>query len=103
MRRALRLTIAALGIVSCATLARATLEDRLQAIGIPAGTAECMVDDLGERLSEDDLQDLARYTLRLSRAETTAAAVRSLMEIDNPRAVAAVGRSAAACVTGFRL
>lgn len=88
---------------SCATAARVTLENRFQAIGIPAGTADCMVGDLEQRLSSDDLQDLARYTLQLSRADSTMAAVRSLMTIDNPRAVTAIGRSAVQCVTGFRL
>lgn len=96
--------LAAIIIVSgCATAARYTLQDRFRAIGIPAGTADCMVDELDERLTDDDLQDLARYTFQLSRADTTLAAVRSLMTIDNPRAVTAVGRSALSCVTGFAL
>lgn len=90
-------------VTSCATAARYTLQDRFRAIGIPAGTADCMVDELGDRLSDDDLQDLARYTLRLARADSTFAAVQSLMTIDNPRAVTAVGRSAVSCVTGFSL
>lgn len=91
----------AIWLAGCATVARATLEDRFQAIGIPEKIALCMVDDLDRNLSNDDLQDLARYTLRLSRAETTMAAVRSLMTIDNPRAVAAVGRAGVSCITGF--
>jgi len=89
-------------VAACATAAKVTLEDRFQAIGIPQGTAECMVDDLDERLSDDDLQDLARYSVRLARAKSTADAIRSLMQIDNPRAVTAIGRSAVSCVTGFR-
>lgn len=94
---------AALMIAGCATAARYTLQDRFRAIGIPAGTADCMVDELDQRLSGEDLQDLARYTLSLARADSTLAAVRSLMTIDNPRAVTAVGRSAVSCVTGFSL
>ncbi len=90
-------------LLSCATVARATLEDRFQAIGIPKDTALCMVDDLDERLSDDDLEDLARYTINVARAPTTTEAVRALMRIDNPRAVTAVGKSALQCVTGFRL
>jgi len=90
-------------ITACATAVRYTLEDRFQAIGIPAGTADCMVTELDNRLSGEDLQDLARYTLSLSRAGTTLGAIRSLMNIDNPRAVAAVGRSGISCVSGFRL
>lgn len=93
----------AIALASCATLARATLEDRFEAIGIPEKTALCMVDDLDERLSEQDLQDLARYTLDVARQPSTFDAVRALMRIDNPRAVTAIGKSAVSCVTGFRL
>ena len=92
-----------LGLAACATAARYTLQDRFRAIGIPAETADCMVGELDRRLSNEDLQDLARYTLGLARADSTFGAVRSLMRIDNPRAVRAVGASGATCVTGFRL
>ena len=47
------------GLAGCATIAKVTLEDRFQAIGIPSGTATCMVDDLGTRLSDEDMQDLS--------------------------------------------
>lgn len=94
---------AALVAAGCATAARYTLADRFRAIGIPAATADCMVDELDQRLTDEDLQDLARYTLRLSRADSTAAAIQALMGIDNPRAVTAVGASGLACVSGLRL
>jgi len=95
--------LGALAMTACATAARYTLQDRFRAIGIPAGTADCMVDDLEQRLSGEDVQDLARYTLNLARADSTFAAIQSLMTIDNPRAVTAVGRSGVSCVSGFRL
>lgn len=85
----------------CATAAKATLENRFQAIGIPEKTAVCMVGELSETLPSDDLNDLARYSMRVSRADTTAAAIGELTKMDNPRAVAAVGQAAFACVTGF--
>ncbi len=95
--------VALLTILGCATAIRYTLHDRFRAIGIGAETADCMVGELEQRLSHDDLQDLARYTFELSRASSTPAAIRSLMTIDNPRAVTAVGKSGVTCVTGFRL
>lgn len=104
MKRMMLLAIAgALTVTACATAARLTLQDRFRAIGIPAATADCMVDELEQRLSSDDLQDLARYTVRLARADSTVAAIRSLMTIDNPRAVTAIGASGISCVTGLRL
>ena len=95
--------LAAVMMASCATAARYTLQDRFRAIGIPGDTADCMVDELEDRLSSEDIQDLARYTLELTRADSTFAAIRSLMRIDNPRAVKAVGASGVSCVTGFRI
>lgn len=88
-------------LVSCATAARATLNDRFRAIGLSADMADCMVDDLDDHLDDEDLQDLARYTVGLSRADTPGEAIDSLLRIDNPRAVAAIGRAAFSCVTGF--
>ena len=104
MTRLLAIALAlTLGLSACATAARYTLQDRFRAIGIPAETADCMVGELDQRLSSEDLQDLARYTLGLARADSTFAAIRSLMQIDNPAAVRAVGASGVACATGFRL
>lgn len=103
MQKFLLAGAAAMMLASCATAARYTLQDRFRAIGIPADTADCMVDELDERLSSEDLQDLARYTVRLARADSTLAAIRALMQIDNPRAVTAIGASGVACVSGLRL
>jgi len=88
-------------LASCATAAKVTLNDRFRSIGLSADMADCMVTDLDERLDDRDLQDLAKYTVGLSRADTPAEAVESLLKIDNPRAVVAIGRAAFSCVTGF--
>lgn len=104
MKRLMLLALAgALTVTACATAARFTLQDRFRAIGIPATTADCMVDELEQRLSSEDMQDLARYTVRLAQADSTLAAIRSLMTIDNPRAVTAIGASGISCVTGLHL
>ena len=103
MHRFILAASAIMVLAGCATAARYTLQDRFRAIGLPSETADCMVDELDQRLSNEDLQDLARYTLRLSRADSTLAAIRSLMTIDNPRAVTAIGASGVSCVTGLRL
>ena len=103
MVRVLCAALVAIMIAGCATAVRYTLQDRFRAIGLPAETADCMVGELEQRLSSEDLQDLARYTLQLSRADSTFAAIQSLMRIDNPRAVKAVGAAGLSCVTGLRL
>ena len=88
-------------LAGCATAAKFTLEDRFEAIGIAPDTASCMVDRLDDDLSNDQLNNLAKYTLRVSRAPSTAAAVEELLKFDDPQAVAAVGKSAFSCVTGW--
>ena len=103
MQRMILGTLVVLMLAGCATAARYTLQDRFRAIGLPDQTADCMVDELDQRLSGEDLTDLAQYTLRLSRSNSTMAAIRALMAIDNPRAVTAIGASGVACVSSFRL
>ncbi len=88
-------------LASCATAAKMTLNDRFRAIGLSGDMADCMVDDLDARLDDNDMRDLARYTVGLARADTPGEAVDSLLRIDNPRAVAAIGGAAFSCVTGF--
>lgn len=91
-----------IALSACATVATATLDNRLQALGLPEGTADCMATDLNENLSREDVIDLTQYTFTLSRVDTPVAAVRALMNIDNPRAVTAVGKAGFKCVrTGF--
>lgn len=100
----MRIILAAFAVAtlaSCATAAKLTLNDRFRAIGLSADMADCMVDDLDDRLSDDDLRDLARYTSTLARSDSPGEAVDALLEFDNPRAVAAIGRAAFSCVTGF--
>lgn len=100
----MRIVSAALALTmlgSCATAAKATLNDRFRAIGLSADMSDCMVDDLDQRLDDNDLRDLARYTVGLSRADTPMEAIDALLGIDNPRAVAAIGRAAFSCVSGF--
>lgn len=90
-------SVAAL-LSACATGAKLTIENRLAAIGLPTGQASCMAGQLEERLSSEDLQDVARYTLTLSRADSTGETLDALMRIDNPRAVAAIGASGVSCL-----
>lgn len=99
--RIISAALAALLLASCATAAKMTLNDRFRAIGLSDGMSDCMVDELDDRLDDRDLQDLARFTVGLSRADTPMEAVESLLRIDNPRAVAAIGASAFSCIAGF--
>ena len=90
-----------LSAAACATAAKYTLDDRFQAIGISPDNAACMVDRLDDTLTNDEINDLARYTLRVRRAPSTAAAIEELLKFDNARVVAEVGKAGFSCVTGF--
>jgi len=90
----------AIGLVTGgATLTTATLENRLQAIGLSADTASCMATDLNESLSQDDVIDLTRYTFNIATSSSTLGVIRELLKIDNPRAVSAVGKAGVSCVS----
>jgi cytochrome c553 len=84
-------------VSSCATIARYSIEDSLRNIGIPAARADCMGGQLKDRLSDDDLQDLARYLSGLSKSETPGEALDAMLKIDNARAVGAISASAISC------
>ena len=89
-------------VSACTTVSAVyTLQQRLTAIGIPEDTAYCMVDKLQDDLDGEDLRDLADYSTRIAKASSTASAIEQLVRIDNPRAVAAVGRAGFSCTTGF--
>lgn len=97
-KRAFILVAVLFGLASCATLAEATLENRLSAIGLSADTATCMATDLNDNLSQEDVIDLTRYTFNIARTDSTVGIIRELMNIDNPRAVKAVGSAGLSCV-----
>ncbi len=87
----------ALLVSACASIARYSIEDSLRNIGIPAKRADCMGGQLKDRLSDDDLQDLARYLSGLSKSETPGEALDAMLKIDNARAVGAISASAISC------
>ena len=90
-------------LAACATVTRYALEDRFQAIGIPQKTSLCMVDELQQNISQEELQDLARFTFSVARQDTTLGAIRALMKMENPKVVAEIGKSGVRCVSGLRL
>ena len=96
--KVLGLGAVAAGLSACVTAATMTIENRLEQIGMSPEIAGCMAGQLRDRLSSEDLQDVARYTVGLSRAETSRQALEALARIDNPRAVAAIGASGVSCI-----
>ena len=91
-------TLMIAGLAACATTAALTIEDRLVEIGIPADKADCMADQLKERLETEDLQDLADYMSGLARSASAGEALDELLEIRNPRAVGTITQSGISCL-----
>lgn len=89
--------LAALALSACVTVAKYTIKDDLMDIGIPERRAECMANQLDERLSDDDLKELASYTRSLERSDTPGQALDALLQIRNPRAVGAITASGISC------
>jgi uncharacterized protein YceK len=97
--RAIITIIVAMALISgCTTVAKYSIRDNLIDIGIPENKADCMADQLEERLDSDDLQELARYMSGLSRADTPGEALDELLKVDNPQAVGAITASGISCL-----
>ena len=91
------ITLAAVTITGCATVAQARIEDNLRDIGIPEGKADCMGDQLRERLDTDQLQALADHLATLNRSDSAGEALDAVIEVDDAGIVGAVTASAISC------
>ena len=100
MRFSLLFTLAPLA--ACATVATATIENRLVDLGLSQDRAACMGDGLNERLSDEDLTKLARHMVTLSRADSPGRVVDAVASIDDMRIARAVVASGTACFLSAR-
>ena len=90
--------MAPLLLAACETVAKYSIRDDLVEVGIPEDKADCMADQLKERLNEEDMRDLARYMDGLSRAASPGEALDALLKVDNPQAAGAITASGISCV-----
>jgi len=85
-------------VAACATVSpRLRIEDRLFELGLSQERAECLADQLDERLDRRDLRDVADFLADLNDAGSAGGALDALLSIDNPRIVASIGRASVAC------
>ncbi len=96
IRSALLLT-GLLGLTACATASKMTIADRLQELGLSEDRAECMADELDDRLDDRELSEFADFTVTITKERGTGV-LAALREIDNPRIAGAVAGSGVACV-----
>lgn len=97
MRLAILAATAAIVITGCSTVAKYSLQNDLARIGFSENMAECMADQLQDRLDGGDLQELAWHVSRLSRASGSSSALSALKQINNPRVIAAATASGLSC------
>ena len=100
MRAVLILTAAVLS--GCATVANATIENRLVDLGLSEQRAGCMADELDARLDDDDMTRLARHAVTLSRSDTPGEVVDALAGVDDFGITRAVIASGTACLFSAR-
>ena len=92
------LIVAAVAMAGCATVSpRKRIENRFVEFGLSERKAECMGNELDERLDRKDLQDVADFIGNLNNASTTGENVDALLSIGNPRAAAAIAAAGLAC------
>ena len=86
----------------CATIATATIENRLVSLGLSEQRAGCMADELDARLDDDDMSKLARHAVTLSRSDSPGEVVDALAGIDDFGITRAVIASGTACLFSAR-
>ncbi len=98
MKRSAALLGAFLMLASCATVSpRIRIEDRFFELGLSRERAECLADELDERLDRGDLRDVADFLTDLNDAGSAGGALDALLSIDNPRIAASIARASVAC------
>ena len=90
------------GSGGCATLATATIEDRLVDLGLSERRAACMAGELDARLDDEDLTRLARHAVTLGRSDSPGQVVDALAGVDDLGIAAAVVASGTACLFSAR-
>ena len=85
-------------IVACATVSpHARIENRLVEFGFSEERADCLAEELDERLDRSDMQAVADFIGDLNAASSPGETLDALISIDNPRAAAAIARAGVAC------
>ncbi len=98
MKHFVALVGAGLIIASCATISpRVRIENRLVEFGFSEERADCLADEMDERLERSDLEAVADFIGNLNAASSPGETLDALLGIDNPRAAAVIARAGIAC------
>ena len=89
-------------LTGCATVATATIENRLVDLGLSERRAGCMADELDARLDDEDMTKLARHAITLSRSDSPGEVVDALAGVDDFGITRAVVASGTACLFSAR-
>ena len=87
-----------LALSACATVSpRQRIENRFVEFGLSENKADCMGDELDERLDRNDLKDVADFIGGLNAAGSAGEILDALLSIDNAPAAAAIAAAGVAC------
>jgi hypothetical protein len=101
MRHLLFILALGIGLSACATASRFTIEDRLRELGLSREYSGCIADELAQRLDSRELNEFARFTVRITGGGDRDDIIRSLSDISNDRIARAVSAAALSCVISF--
>ena len=89
---------ACLALTACAGLSpRADVEQSFVDFGLSPSRSACLAGELNERLDRDDMRNVAAYVSGLNAAASPGQALDALINIENPRAAAAIGAAGISC------
>ena len=87
-----------LALGACAGFSpRADVEQSFVNFGLSPTRSACLAEELDERLDRDDMAGVAQYVNGLNAAASPGQALDALIDIDNPRAAAAIGAAGISC------
>jgi hypothetical protein len=84
-------------LTACATVAANSIESDLKKLGLSDRRADCLAEQLRDRLDSGQIVTLADYIARLERADSSRQAFDALTAIEDPGIAAGVFQSGLAC------
>ena len=98
MRSVLLTAAALLAVTGCATVSKFTIKDRLQELGFSNAQADCVADELDDRLSDDQLADVAKTLDDLTDSNGPRRVIDALGRVSDERIASAAAQAGISCI-----
>lgn len=91
-------TISLVALAACSTVSKFTIEDRLRELGLSRNQAECVADELDDRLDAGQMADVARTLDELTDDAGPRRVIDSLGRVSDDEIARAAAQAGVACI-----